>query len=134
MNKDVCMFCGGNLTMLKEYYVCEKCKTVSFRGGIADGEIKSKILDYIDSIDKVRKGKYDFLHSIDQKSLSPNPLSSEEESVRALLESYRLISEELKTYIDGHMALYAQPMREALYKLLLMSEDIAEILYTNFKK
>ena len=120
MNKDVCMFCGGNLTMLKEYYVCEKCKTVSFRGGIADGEIKSKILDYIDSID--------------QKSLSPNPLSSEEESVRALLESYRLISEELKTYIDGHMALYAQPMREALYKLLLMSEDIAKFCNTNFKK
>lgn len=26
MNKDVCMFCGGNLTMLKEYYVCESVK------------------------------------------------------------------------------------------------------------
>lgn len=127
MNKDVCRFCGGNLTMHREYYVCEECKTVSFRSENADSdEIRDKILSYIAASDKARMKKQKLLHSICQKSTNHEPLSEEEKNLEKFAIEYIDTTSAIKSFVEGDIRLSDKRIRELLYKLLLLSENINE--------
>lgn len=127
MSKNVCRFCGGNLTMHKEYYVCEKCKTVSFIDRITDSnEIWDKILRYIAAADMARAKKQELLHSICQKSINHEPLSEEEKSLKKFAIEYADTTLAIKFLAERNTHLSNKNLRELLYKLLLLSENINE--------
>lgn len=125
-----CKFCGKECTINRNYFVCEKCKTVCFSQQTNNFDIPKAILDYLNNVQvKIEAiDTHGFLHKIEQKSLNGEKLPQEEQNLCDALDKFHELDECLRYILKNGISLDDKNARSQLYELLDLSNKLESTL------
>ncbi len=124
-----CRFCNIDLHInkIKDYTVCDKCKTVCFTKDINIEQIKNSISEYLKTIqDKINLHSEEY-HDLEQRFTSKQPLTKSELKLRNRLNAFKDIKIEWEFILSNNISLLDELVRKMLYKLLIITDDLENI-------
>lgn len=121
LNRTCAFCCSGVIVPYKGYYACQSCQAVAFLS--KNNDHKQKIADYLKKIKSILLQERESLTILEQNYLNGKIKNEELEFIKVIQE-FRSLELELRLYLEKDFSFKDQRLRQNLYKLISVAEDL----------